>query len=272
MDHAERLRRVTDHIHAHLDSDLDLDRLADIACLSPHHWHRIYHAVHGETLAATVKRLRLHRAAGDLANTHWPIAKVARRCGYADLASFNRIFKAAYGTPPARFRVAGRHADFQPSRGEPAAAHPVRIEVLPALAAIGLEHIGPYMTIGHAFETLIGRHVSRGEVVPPLRMVGLYHDDPQSTPVHRLRSDACLVVAPGHPLAHVSIQGGRYAILTYQGPYSSMHHAYRWLYGTWLVQSGLAPADAPLVEEYMNDPRTTAASELVTEIRLLLAP
>lgn len=270
IDHAEKLRRVTEYIHDHLDDDLDLNRLADIACLSPHHWHRIYHAVHGETLAASVKRLRLHRAAGDLANTPLPIAKVARRSGYEDVSSFTRIFKAAYGMTPARFRVAGQHAAFKQAQAASPAAHPVRVERLPALAAIGLEHHGSYMTIGRAFETLLGRHLSRGDVRPPLRMVGLYRDDPASTPEAALRSAACLVVEPGHPLANVSIRGGWYAVLTYRGPYATMHEAYRWLYGTWLVGAGLAPADAPLVEEYLNDPRTTAPGELITEIRLPL--
>ena len=270
IDHADKLRRVTEYIHDHLDDDLDLNRLADIACLSPHHWHRIYHAVHGETLAASVKRLRLHRAAGDLAHTRLPIAKVARRCGYEDVSSFTRIFKAAYGQTPARFREAGQHVEFRQARAASAAAHPVRVEHLPALAAIGLAHRGSYMSIGRAFETLLGRHLSRGEVRPPLRMAGLYHDDPACTPEPELRSAACLVVESGPPLANVQIRGGWYAVLTYRGPYATMHEAYRWLYGTWLVGSGLAPADAPLVEEYMNDPRTTAPGDLITEIRLPL--
>ena len=74
-----RLRRVIAHVHDHLDEPLDLNALAEIACLSPHHWHRIYHAMFGETLANTVKRLRLHRAAGRLAHFSksrcWPSAR-----------------------------------------------------------------------------------------------------------------------------------------------------------------------------------------------------
>ena len=54
-----RLRRVSAYIHDHLDEELDMARLAEIACMSSYHWHRIYRAIYGETLAATVKRLRL---------------------------------------------------------------------------------------------------------------------------------------------------------------------------------------------------------------------
>lgn len=113
-----RLHRVSAYIYAHLDGDLDLDRLSEIACLSPHHWHRNYRAVHGETLAATVKRLRLQRAAADLAQSDLPVEAVARRSGYPNLQSFNRTFKAAYGLPPARYRKEGSHVAFETASTE----------------------------------------------------------------------------------------------------------------------------------------------------------
>ena len=56
-----RLDRVVDHIYAHLDEDIRPEGLAEIACLSPYHWHRVYQAVLGETVVDTVKRLRLQR-------------------------------------------------------------------------------------------------------------------------------------------------------------------------------------------------------------------
>ncbi len=105
----ERLGRVTAYIHDHLDEELDLNRLAEVACLSPHHWHRIYHAIHGETIAATVKRLRLHRAAGYLANSAMTIEEIAARSGYKNLQSFTRIFGSVYGLPPAQYRRNGSH-------------------------------------------------------------------------------------------------------------------------------------------------------------------
>ena len=67
--YVKRLTRVTSFIYDHLDDDLDLQSLADVAALSPHHWHRIYHAIYGETVVATARRLRLQRAAAELART-----------------------------------------------------------------------------------------------------------------------------------------------------------------------------------------------------------
>ncbi|MBB3159770.1 AraC-like DNA-binding protein [Rhizobium laguerreae] len=77
-----RLRRVSAYIHDHLDEELDMERLAEIACMSTYHWHRIYRAIYGETLAATVKRLRLHRAAGEIVRTELAVSEIAKRSGY----------------------------------------------------------------------------------------------------------------------------------------------------------------------------------------------
>jgi AraC family transcriptional regulator len=49
-----------------------------------------------------------------------------------------------------------------------------------------------------------------------------------------------------------------------------MRAAYEWLYGTWLVQSGREAADAPVFEEYLNNPKETAPADLHTEICLPL--
>jgi AraC family transcriptional regulator len=91
-DYEERLGRVIAYIHDHLDDQLDLNQLAEVACLSPYHWHRIYYAIQGEAIVATVKRLRLHCAAGCLANTLMPIDEVVKKSGYKNLQSFTRIF------------------------------------------------------------------------------------------------------------------------------------------------------------------------------------
>ena len=50
-----RINRVTAYIYDHLDEPLDLERLADVAAMSPWHWHRVYFAMRGETAAAAVR-------------------------------------------------------------------------------------------------------------------------------------------------------------------------------------------------------------------------
>jgi AraC family transcriptional regulator len=112
-DYQERLSRVVAYIHDHLDEPLDLNRLAEVAHLSAFHWHHVYQALYGETIAATVRRLRLHRATGYLANTALPVAQVARKCGYPNVQSFTRAFSALLCTSPSRYRAEGSHTVFR---------------------------------------------------------------------------------------------------------------------------------------------------------------
>jgi len=274
-DYAERLERVFRWLADHLDDTLDLARLADVACLSPYHFHRVYRAMQGETAADTVRRMRLHRAAVELITGEFPVTRVARRAGYGSQEAFTRAFKAAYGVPPARYR-----ASFVPTphRLEDAMdttmSYAATITTTPTLRVAALRHRGEYQTIGSTFERLMAMAAGQGLLGQDARTFGIYHDDPSVTPANGLRSDACVVVPDGRtPVAELElreIRGGRYATVLHVGPYAELDRCYKWLYGTWLAQSGEEPADAPVVEAYLNDARLVPPTELQTEIWLPL--
>ncbi|MBB2751255.1 UNVERIFIED_ORG: AraC family transcriptional regulator [Rhizobium aethiopicum] len=271
-----RLRRVSAYIHEHLDKELDMGRLAEIACLSSYHWHRIYRAIYRETLAATVKRLRLHRAAGEIVRTELAVREIAKRSGYPNLQSFNRIFKSVYGMPPARYRKEGSHTAFQPSaNGKTKAMFDVTIREIAPTELIGVAHTGSYMEIGKAFETLFGTLYARGLAKPDMRMIGVYLDDPDIVPAEQLRSIACVTgVATGPteaPFERLTIDGGDDAVLRHKGPYADMHKAYQWLYADWLPKSGRQLKDSVMFEEYLNNPRDVPPTELITDIHMPLA-
>ena len=275
-DYQERLGRVTAYIHDHLDSELDLDRLAQVAHLSPYHWHRVYHALHGETIAATVRRLRLHRATGYLATTQLPVEQVARKCGYPNVQSFARAFRGVYAMSPSQYRSQGGHTVFlDPQPGPEAAGYTVEIREVPAVRLAGIAHTGSYMLIGKAFETAATRMAAQGLARPEMRWLAVYEDDPFAVPERQLRSRAGLslpadsVARP--PLEAFTLGGGPCAVLRHRGPYATMRAAYQWLYGSWLVRSGHATANLPVFEEYLNNPRDTAPDDLLTDIFLPLA-
>src|SRR5262245_30541570 len=275
IDYQERLSRVITHIHDHLDEPIDLNRLAEVACLSPYHWHRIYHAMHGETIATTVRRLRLHRAAGFLANTTMDIETIAEKSGYGGVAAFSRAFAADYGMPPAQYRKEGAHAKFlAEAHAEEGAAFEVTIRELPRLRLATLDHRGSYMQIGKAFEPLFGGFAARNLLGAGTRSIGVYYDDPFAVAEDDLRSRAGLVVDDGFrmeaPLIETILPAGRHAVLRHKGPYATMRSAYQWFFGPWLTQSGEEVADAPVFEEYLNNPREVAPSELLTDIYLPL--
>lgn len=278
----QRFERVIDYIYDHLDEPLDLYRLADIACLSPYHWHRIYREIYGETLAATVKRLRLHRATGMLINSSSDVAEIAKASGYSSVPSFSRAFSECYGIPPVRYRKEGSHQVFRlkaignkQSNEGTVAMNKVDIKSIDALELVGIEHIGPYMEIGGAFEKLFAWLGMKGLISAQTRSFGIYCDDPDAVPAEKLRSMAC-ASANGYnpqeedPVALKVIPACEYAVLRHVGPYADLHSAYKWLYGEWLPGSGREPADLPCFEEYVNDPRQVLPQELITDIYLPL--
>src|SRR3954469_21906532 len=104
-EYAARMNRVVDYIQSHLAEPLDLERLAAVACFSPFHFHRLFHAWMGETLQAFVHRLRLERAAHLLLfNPAQSISEIALECGFSPPSTFARAFKTAYGQSATDFR------------------------------------------------------------------------------------------------------------------------------------------------------------------------
>ena len=276
VDYRAQLLRVTAHIHDHLAEPLDLAELAVVADLSPFHWHRIYHALMGETVVATVRRLRLHQASGDLAQTSLTVTEIARRCGYPNPQSFTRAFRQAFGDSPQRWRET--RTDRLPWRTPEANAPdgwPVTVRDVPLIEAAGQPHRGSYMRIGRAFESAQIRFAAQGLMRPDTRWLAQYLDDPFAFPEAQLHSRAGFSLPPGAevapPLQRFALGGTRCAVLRYRGPYPNMRDAYQWLYGTWLIASGHRVADQPVFEEYLNNPRDTAPADLLTDIFLPLA-
>lgn len=274
VEYEERLLRVLAHIHDHVDGDLSLDALADVACMSRFHWHRVFRAMTGETLADAVRRIRLSRAANALAREDRPIEEIAARYGYSGPASFSRAFRAALGVAPGEFReqCVQRTTDLR-NNPEAPPMFPVTIKELPLCRAAGVLHVGPYAGIPRAFQQLGGILAARNLFSQAQGLFAVYHDAPGSKPDAELRAHVAVIVGAGFPpgvpgLEYFGLAGGRHAVLEHTGPYATLAAAYDWLYGVWLPQSGEEPRDAPPIELYVNDPRTTPPDDLRTDIRL----
>ena len=271
----DRMLRVLAHIHDNPAGDLSLDALADIAAMSRFHWHRVFRAMTGETCAQAVRRVRLHRAASLLVESDLPVAEVARTVGLHNVQSFTRIFKTAYGLTPAAFRDRGATPAplHSPASGDHR-MYPIDIETHPARRLAAMPHHGAYTAIGKAFESL-GQILSARNLWSQTRdLVGVYHDDPEAVPEDSLRSHAGAIlsgdVSVTAPLEEVLLPAGRYAVMHHSGPYAGLAAAYRWMYGTWLPQSGEVPGDHPAIEIYLNGPMDTAPDELRTDVCLPL--
>lgn len=151
----------------------------------------------------------------------------------------------------------------------------VEITTVPTRRLGALAHRGPYENIGQCFYEL--SQIAASEKLWPRveGMVAVHYDDPNVVAEKDLRAHAAVHINDAGPLPEsleeISLAGGRCAVLHYKGPYQSIKVAYDYLYGDWLPKSEHEPADAPPYEVYLNDPSTTAESELLTDIVLPLA-
>jgi AraC-like DNA-binding protein len=103
---SERLQRVRDYIEAHLDEDVSLTVLADIACLSPYHFSRSFKRATGLGPQRYVIQRRVERAKRLLRQTHQPLALIAQEAGFADQSHLTQMFRREMGVTPGRFRAA----------------------------------------------------------------------------------------------------------------------------------------------------------------------
>lgn len=288
----ERLLRVLVHIQQHLDEPLALEDLAQLAHLSPYHFHRVFKGMLGEGLMGHIRRLRLERAAYQLRFADTPITRIAFDAGYEAHEAFTRAFRAMFGMAPSEYRsktrppefvtvTSGVHyhpegglGDFAPLNTGGALMN-VEIQQLAPLRVAFVRHVGPYAECGAAWEKLCAWAGPRGLFGPQTRFLGISYDDPQITPPEKIRYDACITVGANvQPEGEIGVQetaAGEYAVTVHRGPYAMLHQTYERLCGEWLPQCGREPAMAPCFEVYLNDPQTTPPEELLTQIHLPLA-
>lgn len=266
---------MLDHIHDNPAGDLSLDALSDVAAMSRFHWHRVFRAMTGETMAQAVRRISMQRATYLLVLTEDPLPAIAASVGMENSASFIRCFTESFLMSPASFRKRGELRPFarNPLARRPS-MYPVTIRNEGPIRLAAMAHKGAYFEISRAFQKLSAVMAGRDLFRSAGRMVAVFYDDPQSVAEPDLRSHAGFEITGdtelSAPLEEVVLAGGRHAVLTYKGPYAGLPAAYDELFGLWLPQSGEEPADAPSFEVYLNSPMDTAPEDLVTELHLPL--
>lgn len=99
-----RLKRVVEYVDAHLGDVINMPDLAQVACLSQHHFARVFRAATNMSPHAYVTQKRIEYAQKLLISTDTPLVQVALICGFGTQAHFSTVFKKHIGMPPKRFR------------------------------------------------------------------------------------------------------------------------------------------------------------------------
>src|SRR5580692_146497 len=106
MNYRYQLEKVIEFIGKHLDDDLDLTQLSEVACFSKYHFHRLFTAYTGLSLQQYIRWLRLKRAAHQLiVDKEKSIIEIAMNAGFESHEAFTRAFKQICGVSPSEFRT-----------------------------------------------------------------------------------------------------------------------------------------------------------------------
>jgi AraC family transcriptional regulator len=285
-EYAKRFNRVLDYIQAHLAEPLELETLAEVACFSPYHFHRLFHGWMGETLHDFIFRLRVERAASQLIySPRKSITEIAYDCGFSSSSTFARAFKAFHSVSASEWRQnrkirktdrkgceAELKADsgswnatdgFGPSK-EVSMTMNINVEVkqLPPMHVAYLRHVGPFQNNPGLFERLFGQICSwagpRGLLGPGTKFLSVYHDNPDVTEAQKLRLDVAVTVPVDTKvdgeIGKQTLPGGLYAVTRVRIRQDQYGEAWDALMGGWFPSSGYQPDERPCFEIALNDP------------------
>ncbi len=280
VEYKKRIFKSINFISQNLDRELPLEEIAEAASFSMFHFHRIFKAVVGETVADFTRRLRLETAANNLINfPDQDITSIAMDLGYSSSQNFAKAFRHHFETTPSAFRKSKiRNKDsknenafsLQTSYNSDKLLETVsdnggvnnlifEIKKIPEYQVAYVRKLGDYDNETHheAYKELQRWAEPRGYTTSG-KVFGLYWDNPDITPQGKRRMDLCLSVPEGtKPEGEIGIQslwGGLYGVShvdisdgDFQQPWEDVFKL--------IVDKGYELEDQPKYQEF----RTTSA-------------
>jgi AraC-like DNA-binding protein len=99
-----RLRAVTEYMEAHLEEQISLRQLADLAQMSPYYFGHLFKQTTGLSPHQFFLRRRIQKAKYMLARGHSPLSQISQALGFASQAHFTTTFRKLVGITPFTYR------------------------------------------------------------------------------------------------------------------------------------------------------------------------
>ena len=283
-----RFGKVFDYIHTHLDEDLSLDRLSEIAAFSKFHFQRQFSHLFGMSVHCYVQLCRFKRATFQLAfRPQQSVTDIALNNGYETPESFARAFKKISGDSPSFFRRqpswTSWHSHYQ-AFNELRKNHmpssiphpPVQIIRSTDIKFAVMEHRGDPQLLGNTIRRFIAWR-KKNHLPPKVSATfNLLYEHPDEIAPELFHLDLCAAI----PLAlktntdgitEKTIPAGRCAVLRHIGLEDHLDASIRYLYAEWLPQSGEQLRDFPLYLQRVIFFPDVPEREAVTDIFLPLS-
>lgn len=272
--HQKRLTAVIKTIEQQLDKDINCQQLADIACYSKYHFHRVFRSFTGQNVYAYRKRLLLERSLKHLLYSNDSITTIALNCGYETASAFNKAFKANFSISPSEARRQAVSISLTSIKRQLKDLNMTpEIKTLQDTEVTCARANGNYAkAAAEAWEIIMQYAYSNRLMDKAVQSIGISYDDPNITDPEFIRYDACLTLNKKASEDSASvfkqvIAGGNYAMFLHKGAYEELANTYQYIFSHWLPKQTFKLRDVPCFEKYLNrDPRRTKPENLRTEI------
>lgn len=280
-EYLRRVDRVVARLSAAIASGESLPSVPDLARdarLSEFHFMRVYRALAGESLGATVQRLRISQAVHLLRNTSLPISLIAERVCFETPQAFARAFRQMLDLSPSDVRDQDIDVTVPPAPETPSRAPVIRVEVveLEPFRAMALRNYGAYDDLDRSYARLFAWLGRRPAVATVQGIWGIPHHDRRDTPASECVFDCCVVTSvplePDDVVTTLQLGGGQYLMTQSTGPYALLEDAHDALLRDALPEHAATLIDAPILHEFLNDPDHTPPAKLETRIYVPIEP
>ncbi len=287
MDYLQQLEKAVVFIEDNLDEEIRVEDVAAIVGYSYYHFQRVFAAVLGESIGDYIRTRRLNRAASDLIYTDKRILDIAMKYRFESQESFNRAFKKVYRFSPGVYRK-NRIDTIIGSRKELTAGHLRHIcegvTLKPVICLLDEKRLA-----GIRFQTSLNKNAlteawkrfnslsAEYSLMGNGPRYGICEATPEfdftkfeenTVSTHFIGTEVHSFEGLPEEVSTKTLVSGRYAVFTHRGKVAALKITYDYIWGTWLLCSGMELDNRDDFELY--DERFLGADNDLNEIEIYI--
>jgi len=281
QEYSTKIITVCDYISSHLDHELNVEHLSQIAHSSKYHFHRQFQVFTGVNVGKYIQLMRLKRASYRLVfHPCERVTDIALDAGFENSESFSRAFKKAFNHTPTQFRIAPNWQawSLEYDKVNLIRNDNVNVELTnrDEVKVAVFEHHGNPQALNNSVQRFIAwRKETQESPIANSQTFGVPFNDPNTVPPEQFHFDICGSVLENvksneHGIITKTLPGGHFAKIRHLGSHEQMNDKIYQFYRDWLPQSGEELIDFPLFFHYINFFPEVPESELVTDIYFAL--
>lgn len=277
-DYIKRINTILLFIDENLNSELSLEKVANVGFYSPFHFHRIFKAITNETLNSYITRKRIEKIASLLLHQkNVSITEISLQYGFNSNSSFTRTFKKFYGISPSEFRKSklkySKIGQTESKNGQVKELSDeyicnitnlinwikmnakIEIKEMPKLELAFITNIG-HQNLGDAYAKLMKWAMPKGLLKEDSKMLTMYHDSFKITDPDKVRMSACLILKEktevSGEIGLTTIEKGKCIVAHFEIGIYEFEKSWTSLF-IWMNENGFKKADRNPFEIYHNN-------------------